>query len=68
MLKFGGLIASGISWLGGQVGIFGGMAAKSPRGTGWTSILVGLVSVLGIKPEWVEMAANLVQRLAVAMQ
>ncbi len=32
MLKFGGMIASGIKWIGGQVGIFGNMAETSPQG------------------------------------
>ena len=68
MLKLGGLVASGISWLGGQVGIFGGMAAKSPGGTGWWSILAGGAAVFGIKPEWLEMIAGLIQRLAISMQ
>ena len=68
MFQFGGLIASGIKWIGGQVGIFGNMASNSPRGTAWWSILVGGVGVFGIKPEWVSFAADLLNRLAESMQ
>ena len=68
MLKLGGLISSAIGWVGGQVGIFGKMAAKSPQATGWWSILAGGAGVFGIKPEWLEMVAGLLQRLAISMQ
>ena len=68
MFKFGGMIASAISWVGGQVGIFGGMAAKSKRGTAWWSLLAGGAGVIGLKPEWLEKMAAILQQLAAAMQ
>jgi len=68
MLKFGRLIASGIKWIGSQVGIFGNMAERSPNKTAWMSLLGGAAGVLGIKPEWVETAGSLLMRLGQAMQ
>ncbi len=68
MLTMGKYIATFISFLGGKIGVFGNMAEKSPRGTAWWGLLAGGAGVVGIKPEWLEVAANLLQRLAAAMQ
>ena len=68
MFQFGGMIASAIKWMGGQAGIFGGMAEKSPRGTAWWSLLAGGAGVVGLKPEWLEKVAGILMQLSQAMQ
>ena len=68
MLKFGGMIASAIGFAGRQFGVLGKTAEKSPRGTAWWSLLAGGAGVVGLKPEWLEMAAGLLMQLAQSMQ